>query len=215
MGSIIHYDDLYKAQDKALYCLSQMDTAFYLTGGTCIHRFYVNKRYSDDLDFFCNDNDLFRDYARDVIAQLKSLSSHYEIIFDTRDFIRIKLDGMLKIDFVNDRVYRLGRSEKSKEGYKIDNIYNILANKITAVTGRDEPKDIFDIFTISNNFPISWNTIIEAALKKCFFEKDFLIDRLGSFPLHLLDNLAVIDRAYIDDVKKGISEIVNSIMREC
>ena len=28
------------------------DTEFYLTGGTCLNRFYYEKRLSDDLDFF-------------------------------------------------------------------------------------------------------------------------------------------------------------------
>lgn len=60
----LKYQKLYAQQDKILSLLSKMDTGFYLTGGTCLHRFYLNRRYSDDLDFFCNDSDLFRDYFR-------------------------------------------------------------------------------------------------------------------------------------------------------
>jgi predicted nucleotidyltransferase component of viral defense system len=41
---------LYPVQDK-IFSLIQSEK-FYLTGGTCLSRFYYNHRYSDDLDFF-------------------------------------------------------------------------------------------------------------------------------------------------------------------
>ena len=150
MEGIADYDILYSEQDVVLNTLKEIDTGFYLTGGTCIHRFYLDYRYSDDLDFFCNDNDLFRDYAREYFEFLKSKQLYFEYLVDTRDFIRILFNKKLKIDFVNDRVFRYNKIERSKEGYKIDNIFNILANKITAVISRDEPKDVFDICSISN-----------------------------------------------------------------
>ncbi|MFA5806633.1 MAG: nucleotidyl transferase AbiEii/AbiGii toxin family protein [Melioribacteraceae bacterium] len=43
---------LYPLQDAVLGLLDQ--ERFYLTGGTCLSRFYFNHRYSEDLDFFCD-----------------------------------------------------------------------------------------------------------------------------------------------------------------
>ena len=41
---------LYPMQDSVL---AQMNSEkFYLTGGTCLSRFYYHHRFSDDLDFF-------------------------------------------------------------------------------------------------------------------------------------------------------------------
>ena len=53
MGSI-DYKELYSLQDKVLAVIFQEQSEFYLTGGTCLSRFYIEKRYSDDLDFFTN-----------------------------------------------------------------------------------------------------------------------------------------------------------------
>jgi len=53
MGSI-DYIKLYELQDRVLKIVFETEHEFYLTGGTCLHRFYVDKRYSDNLDFFTN-----------------------------------------------------------------------------------------------------------------------------------------------------------------
>ncbi|MBP7552796.1 MAG: nucleotidyl transferase AbiEii/AbiGii toxin family protein [Spirochaetes bacterium] len=214
MEGIADYDILYSEQDVVLNTLKEIDTGFYLTGGTCIHRFYLDYRYSDDLDFFCNDNDLFRDYAREYFEFLKSKQLYFEYLVDTRDFIRILFNKKLKIDFVNDRVFRYNKIERSKEGYKIDNIFNILANKITAVISRDEPKDVFDICSISMNYNFSWKEIIEIAKKKCYFEIDFLADRIQSFPTVLFDRINAKGDIFIEKSKIRIREIVKNILNE-
>jgi len=214
MEGIADYDILYSEQDVVLNTLKEIDTEFYLTGGTCIHRFYLDYRYSDDLDFFCNDNDLFRDYAREIIELLKNKRLYFEYLVDTRDFIRILFNRRLKLDFVNDRVFRYGKIERSKEGYRIDNIFNILANKITAIVSRDEPKDVFDICSISMNYNFSWKEIIGIAKKKCYFELDFLADRIQSFPTVLFDRINVKNDIFIEKSKRRIGEIVKNILNE-
>ena len=60
MGSL-DYKKLYDLQDKVLDVIFQTEQVFYLTGGTCLNRFYHEKRYSDDLDFFVHDD---RDFNR-------------------------------------------------------------------------------------------------------------------------------------------------------
>ena len=46
------YTQLYTLQDEVLKIIFSEETSFYLTGGTALHRFYCNGRYSDDLDLF-------------------------------------------------------------------------------------------------------------------------------------------------------------------
>ncbi len=211
MEKIDEYKKLYAYQDTILHEINKIDTGFYLSGGTCIHRFYSEKRYSDDLDFFCNDNDYFRDYVRECNEKLSHLPHDFITLLDTRDFVRCIYANELKIDFVNDRVFRLGRTEKTENGFKIDNIDNICANKISAIMGRDEPKDIFDIYTISKIKAIQWDIILDAALKKCQFERDLLIDRLISFPRELLIHLNLISPVPDEEIIKTISEIALAI----
>lgn len=214
MEDITDYRDLYSEQDIVLELMKTLETGFYLTGGTCLHRFHLNYRYSDDLDFFCSDNDIFRDYSSEIINVLKTNGNNIEIIADTRDFIRIKFKNKLKIDFVNDRVFRYGKIEKSKEGYRIDNVYNILANKLTAVVGRDEPKDVFDICAISLAYNFNWAQIIEIANKKCFLDKDLLIDRLQTFPEILFDMIRVKEGVNLLEIKNSIPRITENILDE-
>jgi len=40
----VDYRVLYPIQDRVLAILSRTDTHFYLTGGTCLNRFYFEKR---------------------------------------------------------------------------------------------------------------------------------------------------------------------------
>lgn len=54
--------------DKILELVGKADTAFYLTGGTALGRFYLNHRYSDDLDFFVNKNTEFRADVQKVLS---------------------------------------------------------------------------------------------------------------------------------------------------
>jgi len=51
MGSI-DYKKLYEPQGKVLKIVFETENEFCLTGGTCISRFYIEKRYSDDLFFY-------------------------------------------------------------------------------------------------------------------------------------------------------------------
>lgn len=212
MDTDIDYSALYLLQDRALSAINNIDTGFYLSGGTCLHRFYTERRYSDDLDLFCNDADLFRDYSRETLEALRDRGLTVHTIIDTRDFIRLQLDDSLKVDMVNDRVYRLGRSARSAEGFRIDNVLNILANKITAIIGRDEPKDLFDLATIADFAEFDWPLIIEAAERKCVFERDYLVHRIRSFPVSLLDRLAVRDPAYLHSVSERLGGIADAIL---
>ena len=64
------YDSLYPLQDRVLGLFRQIDTGFYLTGGTAASRGYLNHRFSDDLDLFVNDNSRFGLWAERLIQAL-------------------------------------------------------------------------------------------------------------------------------------------------
>jgi replication initiation and membrane attachment protein DnaB len=133
-------------------------------------------------------------------------------LIDTRDFIRIQFNDHLKIDLVNDRVFRSGITRITQEGYKIDNVFNILTNKITAIIGRDEPKDVFDVYSIAQSYDFSWREMIDIALKKSVFEIDILADRLQSFPVTLFDKINTDDSKFLLKAKSWISSIAKDIL---
>ena len=54
-----YFDVLYPLQDRVIQVINIADTEFYLTGGTAASRGYLQHRFSDDLDYFVNDNSRF------------------------------------------------------------------------------------------------------------------------------------------------------------
>jgi predicted nucleotidyltransferase component of viral defense system len=206
------YQKLYALQDKLLAILFSEETNFYLTGGTCLHRFYFAKRYSDDLDLFTSENTLYREDLRVIMDRLDSESIAYQVMVDTRDFARLSIQNELRIDLVNDRVYRHGKSVRTVTGIVLDNLENIAANKICAILGRDDPKDVFDLYAIYATASIGWQSIMSAAAKKCALESECLEYRLASFPLHLFELLTVTDQAFLDEIKKHYREMVRHII---
>ncbi|MEJ5378248.1 MAG: nucleotidyl transferase AbiEii/AbiGii toxin family protein [bacterium] len=212
MDQRLNFEEVYKIQDGVLATVSSSQSGFYLTGGTCLNRFYKLRRHSDDLDLFCNDNELYRDYVREFKKALLSEGMGLLVEVDSRDFVRMKVESKLRVDLVNDRLPYVGRIRKSLEGFRIDNLENILANKLTAVVGRDDPKDVFDIVTITRIARFDWSTSLGAALSKSYFERDYLVYRLKTFPVHLLDQLAVVDPGYLKETKEALPTIVEDIL---
>ncbi len=209
MGSI-DYKKLYDLQDKVLDIVFSVENIFYLTGGTCISRFYHEKRYSDDLDFFADNEPRFKAGIKNIKSVL---NKQFEVREDTvsKDFVRLIVDDFLQVDFINDRVYKHGKSVVLENGYLIDNIENILSNKLNAVIDRDEEKDIFDIYLICKLYDFDWSDILEIAHKKASFAHEDLIIRLKSFPLRLLKNINIIDKNFLNSFEKEFEAIIEEI----
>ena len=117
----------------------------------------------------------------------------------------------MQVDFVNDIASRYKEVVVTKENYLIDNIENILSNKITAVMGRDNAKDIFDIYLIAKNYDFAWEDILSSAHKKSGFSNDELIIRLKSFPSNLLNSIKLIDAQFLDNFENDFSKIIDNL----
>ena len=208
-----YIDTLYPLQDKVLKILSEIKTEFYLTGGTALSRGYLNHRYSDDLDFFVNQNNNFVNLAEIILRQLSQLKTEINIKSDT--YYSIMVNDKLKIDLVNDSGKHLGKFKKLPLYLQTDNIENILANKLTAIIGRDEPKDVVDIWAISKNKKINWKEIFTASNSKAvgIFPPN-IAERLAEFPVELLDQIKWIENqkpnndVFLQDIKKIINEML-------
>lgn len=158
-------DRLYPLQDEVMELMGSLDNSFYLTGGTALSRFFLHHRYSDDLDFFVNRDLNFKQYSDEFI---EVLNERYKIEFEirTNDFVRFNIiddDIMLKIELINDVAYHYG--EFTHDKCRIDNVENILSNKISAIS-RNMPKDFADILFLSLNYHFNWIDIFDAAKKK-------------------------------------------------
>jgi len=162
-----YLNKLYPLQDKALKIISSCDSAFYLTGDTALGRYYLNHRYSDDLDLFVNRNP---DFRKNIDIILKELNNYFKVetALFSEDFVRMFIsdnDTELKIEFVNDVGYHSGGISSAEWFNRIDSWQNILSNKLTAIQ-RDAAKDYADIIFLSLSFDFEWKQIFEEAKKK-------------------------------------------------
>lgn len=96
-----------------------------------------------------------------LIPALTTVSDSY-IGFTVKD----EAGTSLKIDFVNDIPYRNGEPAMHPTLGLIDSIENILTNKLSALIGRSEVKDVADLWQISRKISFSWKTAIENAMQK-------------------------------------------------
>lgn len=143
-----YLEKLYPLQDEAIKAINQTDTGFYLTGGTAASRGYLDHRFSDDLDYFVNDDPLFGLWVERII---QSLAKHWkcDVLMKEERFARLNLvqgDFSLKIEMVNDVPARVGEVHQHSTLGRLDTPENILANKVTAVIDREAPKDFADIW---------------------------------------------------------------------
>lgn len=183
------YRKLYQIQDKVLLALKPVLSSFYLTGGTALGRFYLNHRFSEDLDFFLNKSDTFQTSIKNIEKVLNSKFSvlrQESIVYE--DFVRYYIEDeerVLKIEFVNDIAYRCGNPNLYRYGF-IDTPLNILTNKLTAIVGRDEPKDVFDIYTLAKHYMFNWLEVFVETRNKATINEIDVEQRIKSFPVLLL-----------------------------
>lgn len=208
------YEELYCLQDAVLSVVFAQEVSFYLTGGTCLHRFYFDARYSDDLYLFSSDSSTFRDDVRMILERMSAASIAMHTTVDTRDFVRILVDDSLQVDFVNDRVYRVGAPHLARSRVRIDNLENLAANKLCAILGRDEPKDVFDLCTILQSGKVDASSTLRSGEKKCVFDLERLEMRLRTFPVELLDNLAVKDAPFARRLQTEYHSIVEVLLQD-
>lgn len=179
-------------------------------------RFYLNHRFSEDLDFFVNADQNYSQYIKKIVKEIRSVFHvNLETTLFTEDFTRIIIkeeESILKIEFVNDVEYRSGELKKVYFGL-IDTPFNILSNKLTALVGRDEPKDIFDIVNISKNFSFNWIDVFnEAKLKSVINEID-VEERLSNFPIVWLENVDWLSGSIdFGSFKEAINQIADDFL---
>ncbi len=176
MPETFYQDKVYSLQDQILYLVQDAGVEFYLTGGTALSRYYLNHRYSEDLDFFVNQHPDFKVQCRKVIDLLRPSNLDYETGTTSDSFIRIfikKEEIQIKVDFVDDVLFHYGGFEKFVSFHRVDNWRNILSNKICALT-RLEPKDIVDLLFIAKRYSFSWEEVLIEAK-----EKDLWAEPLG------------------------------------
>ncbi len=90
MEKIAYYQELYKLQDRVLAIIFDISNEFYLTGGTCISRYYQPKRYRAPLKTVNCAKEKMRLNIEDLIIRLKTFPKKWlnEINLIDREFLK-------------------------------------------------------------------------------------------------------------------------------
>ncbi len=140
---------LYPFQDK-IFPLIQ-DNRFYLSGGTCLSRFYYQHRFSDDLDFFFdgyeNSKEAFEIGFRDIVNRISNRFD-LEMTINGEYFKRLFAyheQQPLKLEFIYENYKNVGVRE-NRGTIVIDSKENLATNKLTALYDRKTVKDFADLY---------------------------------------------------------------------
>lgn len=125
-----------------------IERSFFLTGGTALSVFYLHHRASDDLDLFTLEPVSLSELDAWIRARWKGSCSK---IKEGPDFLSFLIDET-KVEFVRDPLSNDdGRPVAELENprrLKVDNLRNIVSNKLGAMVSRQEPKDFVDFYFI-------------------------------------------------------------------
>jgi hypothetical protein len=172
LPSQYYEESLYPLQDGVLNIISSCKTHFYLTGGTALSRAYYHHRYSDDLDFFVNNDSDYAEQVENILAALTNngftIDTETRIKNITFNSLKVgwqKSDALLKLDFVNDSTPHFGDIIETALFDRTDPIRNIISNKLSALF-RYAAKDVADIREIALHESVNWPEIIREAREK-------------------------------------------------
>lgn len=185
-----YFARLYPLQDAVLQRVNALDTEFYLSGGTASSRGYLHHRFSDDLDLFVNDDPRFELWTSRAI-QVLAHNPAWTVVVNLREkrFVRLTVEhagAALKVEMINDVPAHTGGIWLHPQLGRLDSAENILANKITALIDRSDPKDFADIWGFCSQMQLSLTSAITNADSKA----------AGIFPVEVA---RILDSASQDD----------------
>jgi predicted nucleotidyltransferase component of viral defense system len=196
--------------------INKCGVRFFLTGGTALSRAYYNHRYSDDLDFFVNDDGDYSSQVKEVFFKLKEDGFFWSQTVDfisNKNFTSFKVgwdksDTLLKLDFVNDVASHFGEIVKTDLFVRTDSIRNMLSNKLTALF-RFAGKDVADIREIALRETVDWQQAIQdARQKEAGIEIPIVCDILQGMPQSEFETVSWTKKPDWQEFRNDIDRIV-------
>lgn len=123
--------------------------SFFLTGGAALAAYYLKHRTTDDLDLFCLEASAF-ERGPFVLRQVATeTGATFAVRQDAPGFKRFTLttvnEGVV-VDLVLETVFQLCETKRNIDGVLVDPPEEIFANKLTALVGRMEERDLVDVY---------------------------------------------------------------------
>lgn len=161
----------------ALFAQNQpLAKEFYLSGGTALAEYYLPYRYSEDLDFFSeNEIDIkaLIFFLRSNKNELGYTTFDLNTSFNRNIFMLNSQDSFLKTEFTYFPFPPIEKPIKH-QGLRIDSLLDIAVNKLFTIYQKPRSRDYMDLYMIIKNYRFSIRTLMEKAGLKF----DWWIDKL-------------------------------------
>ncbi len=135
-------------QTEVLELFFANTAGFVLTGGAALVGFYAAPRDTTDLDLFTFDPVAFSMTVQAWPSLLKRHGLGLELTRTSPTFQRAVVtrgSDAVVVDVVHDESAQLGQPPLVVDGTAIDTMQQIFVNKITALVGREELRDVVDV----------------------------------------------------------------------
>ena len=209
-------DVLSALQWELLSFFFQGNPPFFLTGGTALSAFYLQHRYSQDLDLFTLDSDAFDRVPLYVADTATRLAVSVASLQTAPQFHRYRLSRNKEsviVDFVREVVPQISEEKNRFEGITVDTLVDITANKICTVISRAEIKDYIDLYFLGRaGYPLE-NYIKEAQRKDAGASQATLAYPLSEFRLSKVPDF-MIAHISVDDLQEYFQSLARELAVE-
>jgi hypothetical protein len=141
-------------QRAVLAAFFAREREFFLSGGAALVGYHLGHRETLDLDLFTTRPEAF-ERGRFVLAEVAAaLGATLEVRQDAPGFRRVVLDRSgeaVVVDTVLDRVPQVVGEKPDIGGVRVDPPQEILANKLCAIVGRAEERDLVDLWALERS----------------------------------------------------------------
>jgi predicted nucleotidyltransferase component of viral defense system len=128
----------------------EITNTFYLTGGTALAHYYLQHRFSEDLDFF-TDQEFDEMTLQKTVQQLSADVDVEQLEFQSLNGQMIYyfhfIEEVIKVDFAYFPFEHIGRFTMDGT-LRVSSIEDIGVNKLHALTSRQRGRDYLDLFEI-------------------------------------------------------------------
>jgi len=153
---------------------------FYLTGGTALTEYYIPYRYSEDLDFFSeNEVDVssITVFFKSVKSELEYKSMDFNTSFNRNLFFLNFNNSVLKTEFTYFPFPQIETPQKHG-GIKINSILDIAVDKLFTIYQKPRSRDFMDLYMIQQKYKFTTDELLKKARIKFDWNVDLI--KLGS-----------------------------------
>ncbi len=187
---------------------------FFLTGGSALGLFYLDHRFSYDLDLFSQDRPDWLELDGMIRLCAEGINATLELKRDAPTFRRYQLvrgDDSEIVDIVLDISPQIDPEKPWIDNIRVDTLHEIVVNKITTLISRTELKDIVDLYFLEKAGYRIDDYFEEARQKDGGLDPamiSLLLDSLQitEVPDYLIKPLALSELCtFIDDLKRSMA----------